>query len=333
MTPINATAPPAGPGLATATRAITNWMPVARWSFAQGLAHAFSRVANSVTPPFVAFLVIAVSWRGSFIVVGALSFAWVIIWVWYFRDNPADHKDITSEELAELSPVALKKNRVRVPVWRLIQRLLPVMLTDFCYGWTLWVCLNWLPSFFRENYGLALESSALFTAGIFLAGIVGDTLGGVISDRILIRTGSLVRARRNLIVAGLVGSMVFFLPVLAFHDLALVSISLTLAFFFMELVIAPLWSVPMDIAPGYSGTASGFMNFGAAVAGIISPWVFGRIIDLSGSWSLPFAFSVALMLLGAVAAFWMRPEKPFVDNPASGTSASRGHEGETCSCN
>jgi len=31
---------------------------------------------------------------------------------------------------------------------------------------------------------------------------------------------------------------------------------------------APIWAVPMDIAPKYSGSASGMMNFGFGVAGI-----------------------------------------------------------------
>jgi MFS family permease len=45
----------------------------------------------------------------------------------------------------------------------------------------------------------------------------------------------------------------------------------------------------MDIAPKYSGSASGMMNFGFGVAGIISPFALGYLIDHTGSWTLPFA--------------------------------------------
>jgi MFS family permease len=290
-----------GPSLAVATRVITNWIEPHRWSFAQGIAHTFSRVANTVTPVFVAALILQVSWRGSFIIVGVMSLVWVAIWFAFFRDHPPG------------KAVNRPKPSLRAPVRALFRRMLPVIMTDFCYGWSLWVCLNWLPLFFRHSYGLSLQSSALFTSGIFLAGIVGDTLGGVVSDRILARTGSVVKARRNLIVGGLAGSMLFFVPVVMLQDLTLVSISLTLAFFSMELVIAPLWAVPMDIAPAYAGTASGFMNFGSAVAGIISPWAFGWIIDTTGSWHLPFAMSAILMLAGMAAAFYMHPERKFLE--------------------
>ena len=290
-----------GPSLAVATRVITNWIEPHRWSFAQGIAHTFSRVANTVTPVFVAALILQVSWRGSFIIVGVMSLVWVAIWFAFFRDHPPG------------KAADRPRQTLRAPVRALFRRMLPVIVTDFCYGWSLWVCLNWLPLFFRHSYGLSLQSSALFTSGIFLAGIVGDTLGGVVSDRILARTGSVVKARRNLIVGGLAGSMLFFVPVVMLQDLTLVSISLTLAFFSMELVIAPLWAVPMDIAPAYAGTASGFMNFGSAVAGIISPWAFGWIIDTTGSWHLPFAMSAILMLAGMAAAFYMHPERKFVE--------------------
>jgi MFS family permease len=306
-----------GPSLAAATRVIINWLPASRWSFAQGIAHSFSRIANSVTPLLVAFLIVKTSWRGSFFVVGALSLIWAVIWILSFRNHPPGCEGRAGNGEPQHRATNTGKHN-RTAMWRLFLRMLPVTITDFCYGWTLWVCLNWLPSFFRQNYGLSLESSALFTSGIFLAGIVGNMLGGIVSDLVLARTGSLVKARRDLIVAGLAGSMTFLIPVLAFHNLTVVAIAMTLAFFSMELVIAPLWATPMDIAPRHAGTAGGFMNFGSAVAGIISPWAFGRIADLTGSWHLPFALSAILMLGGTVSAFWIRPNKPFFDGPMEG---------------
>ena len=74
----------------------------------------------------------------------------------------------------------------------------------------------------------------------------------------------------------------------------------------------------MDIAPRYSGSASGMMNFGFGTAGIISPFVFGYLIDRTGSWTLPFAGSICLLLLGAGLAFRMHPDRPFEVAPEGG---------------
>jgi nitrate/nitrite transporter NarK len=183
------------------------------------------------------------------------------------------------------------------------------MVVYFCYGWTSWLFFTWLPTFFLHGYGLDLKNTAMFASAVFFAGVVGDTVGGLISDRILHRTGNVEAARRNVIMGSLLGAFVFLMPVVFSTNLTLITISLSAAFFMLELTIGPIWSVPMDVAPRYAGTASGLMNAGSAVAGIISPIVFGFVIDRTGNWTLPFAGSACLLLLGAVAAFWIKPQR------------------------
>ena len=258
------------------------------------------------------------TWRGSFAILGCVSLVWVIVWVWYFRDDPAQHKGITHEELDRLPNRGAVASAVRpaVPWKRLTRRMLPVTIVYFCYGWTLWLYLNWLPSFFLHEYELDIRQSALFSSAVFFAGVGGDLLGGVISDSILRRTGDLRKARRDLVIAGFLGSFFFLLPIFATHELTVIVICLGAAFFCAEIVIGPMWSVPMDIAPRYSGTASGLMNTGSALAAVLSPLAFGFIADRTGDWHLPFIGSLGLLLLGAVLAFTMHPEVAFDDTPA-----------------
>ena len=54
----------------------------------------------------------------------------------------------------------------------------------------------------------------------------------------------------------------------------------------------------MDIAPSYAGIAGGLMNTGFGVAGVLSPVVFGALLQLTGSWQVPFVTSVVLLLVG-----------------------------------
>jgi cyanate permease len=37
--------------------------------------------------------------------------------------------------------------------------------------------------------------------------------------------------------------------------------------------------------------------------------VFGIIVDQTGNWTLPFAGSICLQIVGAIATFWMHPER------------------------
>ena len=200
-------------------------------------------------------------------------------------------------------------------------RMLPTTIVYFCYGWTLWLYLTWLPTFFQQGYNLDIKNTVFFSFGVLFAGVVGDTAGGLISDWLLKRTGSFVVARRNVIVASLIGSLLFLIPVLIFTDLTLIAICLSGAFFCLELTIGPIWSVPMDVAPRYAGTASGMMNFGFGIAGLLSPSSFGYLVDRTGSWVVPFIASIFLLLLGAVLALRLRPDRPFAEEPAAVYSA------------
>jgi MFS family permease len=302
-----------GAAFPTATRALASWLPEAQWGFAQGLTHAFARLGNALTPPLIAGLLAYISWRSSFMLLGLASVSWVTLWIWLFRDDPHRHAGMTPAQLSLLQPTGRDGKARSVPWLRLARRMLPVTAVDFCYGWTLWVFLTWIPSFFFQNFHLDLKNSALFSSGVLLAGVIGDTVGGIASDRIYKRTGNLAAARRNVIVVGMLGAFVFLIPVILAKDLTTVALCLSLACFFSELIVAPIWSVPMDIAPRYAGSASGMMNFGFGLAGIVSPVIFGYVVDVTGSWTLPFIGSMMLLLVGAGLAFLMRPDEPFVD--------------------
>jgi MFS family permease len=307
----------------SATRAMSDWTPKGKRAFSQGITHSSARLGNALTPPLVAWLIAVTTWRGSFIILGVVSLGWAIIWSFYFRDDPHAHPDVTPQELKILPDYlsAAAKKKDPVPWLALTRRMLPVTVVYFCYGWTLWLYLAWIPSFFMHSYGLNLASSALFSSGVFFAGVLGDTLGGVLSDRILKKTGSLNQARRNLVVIGFLCSLLAMLPILFLHNIAWVAICLSLAFFFSEFTIGPMWAIPMDIAPRFSGSASGLMNTGSALAAIISPLVFGFVIDKTGNWELPFAGSIGLLLFGSIYAFWMKPQEELVAEALTNAAA------------
>ncbi len=281
----------------TATKAMAIWLPPHKRAFAQGVTHSFARLGNAIAPPLVGYMIVSYGWRMPFYVLGAVSFVWVMWWVFSFRNNPHAHPGMLPSELAELPPVAAAAGRV-IPWAQLVRRILPVTLVDFCYGWTLWVYLTWLPSFLANEWHLPLGKFVWFSSAILFAGVVGDTVGGVLSDTILKRTGNLRIARRFNLVVGLLGSFLLLLPCLFVHNLIVVSVCLSLAFFFLELTNAVLWALPMDIAPSYAGIAGGLMNTGFGVAGVLSPIVFGALLQMTGSWQVPFVTSVVLLLIG-----------------------------------
>ena len=107
---------------------------------------------------------------------------------------------------------------------------------------------------------IAIPSNEAISSAVFFAGVVGDTSGGIISDAILRRKGDPQSARRNVIVGAMVGAGICLGLVFTTANLTLDALFLASGFFCLELVIGPIWSIPMDIAPQYAGTGSGLMN-------------------------------------------------------------------------
>jgi len=292
-----------------ATSAMSRWVAKQKRGFAQGITHAAARVGNAVAPAVIVAVMVAYGWRASFYVCAAISFAWVALWAVTFTEHPTEHPRITGEELAVLPEPKAKRSEVP---WRaLFRRMMPVTIVYFCYGWTLWLFLSWIPQYFLHSHGLDLKKSALFSSSVFFAGVVGDTLGGIVTDKLYERTGSLQRARSGMVAACMLLTLLSLVPLLFTHDLYLCLGCLSAGFFFAEMTIGPMWAIPMDIAPEHSGTASGMMNTGSALAAIISPVIGGMLIDKFGNWELPFVGSMILMGLGVVLAFRMRPETRF----------------------
>jgi sugar phosphate permease len=297
-----------GGAFPTATRAMTSWMPASERGLAQGVVHSAARLGGAATAPVVIATTLAWGWRASFFVLGAISLVWVAAFLVFFRSDPGRDPRVSEGERREIGE-PVRTARRRTPWLPLLARIWPVSLCDFCYGWGLWVFLTWLPSYLQQARGFALASLALYAALPLAAGVVGDTLGGVISDQALRRSGDLRRARTIQLAVCLALATAAIVPAALVGSAILSVLLLALSFFFLELNNAVLWSLPMDIAPEFAGAASGIMNTGFGVAGILSPLVFGWLIDLTG-WQVPFLATAALMLAGAVVALTLvHPER------------------------
>jgi MFS family permease len=301
-----------GATLPAQARAITHWFSREQRGMVQGFTHSFSRLGNAVTPPIVAALMTWLSWRAAFYVIGAVTMVWLVWWIVGFREHP-QHDDDDGGRARAAEPAAPAGP---TPWGALFRRMGPAIFVYFCYGWTAWLFFTWLPTFFLHGNGLDLKSSALFASGVFFAGVVGDTLGGWLCDRIYRKTGNLALSRQGVIVASFVGALVCLVPLAIVHSVGGVALCLSGSFMCLELTIGPIWAVPSDITPTHAGIASGMMNAGSAISGILSPILFGYLVDRTGNWTLPFIGSVAMLLIGIVAALRIRPDRTLAESMA-----------------
>jgi MFS family permease len=315
-----------GATLPAATRALSKWMPIEARGTAIGATHAAGRAGAGTAAPIVALLITWFSWRFSFVAVGILSAVWAAVWWWYFHEDPRRHPGISNAELAALpsaDPATLAGSGP-VPWRRLVPRVTPLMIIYFCQGWTGWLFVTWMPSLLQKNYGLDLKKSSFLFMAMLLCAMFAEFLGGVATDYLLRRTSNLQIARSRLIAVSWVLAVAGLLPAIFVHDLVVGLTGFTVALFFLGFAISPLWTATVDIAPNYAGSSSALMNAAGAVAGILSPVAFAWILDRTGSWTTPFAFSVGLLLFAIVMTHWIRPDRPISDLPRVGQLAVAG---------
>jgi sugar phosphate permease len=325
----------------SATRAMQLWYPRRERGLVQGVTHSASRLGAAIAPPVVVliigggalvlpwsditlFTVPALGWQSSFYVCGAIGLVWAVWWYLSYRDLPEEHGLVNHAELAlirgtgddgAVKPATIEK-KPSVP-WRVLlmsSNMWAIMCAYFTQIYGLYIFLNWLPTYLKEARGFDLTKAGMYAALPLLAGVVGDTVGGVATDWLLHQTGNARLARRSIAVTGLLGCAALMTPAALADDPYMAVWCLTGSLFFLECAVGPAWAVPMDTGGKYSGTVSGLMNMAGNIGAALSPLVFARLVQDYGDWKLPFFLSAALLVAGAaVWAFWLDPDRSCVE--------------------
>jgi len=305
-----------------ASRGMQLWFAASERGRIQGVTHFFSRFAVAITPLTAGSLMVAYGWRTMFFVFGAIGFLWVLAFWWLYRERPEDHPRVNRGELARIRGIepngrikTLTLERQATP-WRRIltspnMRWIALGYCCFFFGTNFY--LTWYPTYLREHRGLSVAALGLWGSIPLLAGMLGDVVGGWLSDSILKRTRKAKLARRGVAAPGFVLAGVFVIPAAMVSDATTSILCLAASFFFLEWVIGPAWAVPMDVGGRFSGTVTGVMNMAGALAASFTAIVYGALFG-AGYWVAPFLVSAAVMLLGALIwLFLIDPDRSVVD--------------------
>lgn len=304
-----------------ASRGMQLWFAPSERGRIQGITHFFSRLAVAITPLVAGSIMLAFGWRVMFYMFAAVGVVWVIVFAATYMDRPEDQPRVNRAELERIrglnpdgSLMELSTGRPAAP-WAAILRspnMWYIALGYCCFFFGTNFYLTWYPTYLREYRHLTVQALGILGSLPLLAGMLGDVVGGSLSDLLLKRTGSARLARRAVAAPGFVLAGVFLIPA-AMTDSAGVSIlCLALSFFFLEFVIGPAWAVPMDVGGQFSGTVTGIMNMAGALAASFTPLVYGGLFD-RGFWVTPFFVSAGVLFAGALIwAFFIDPERSVV---------------------
>jgi sugar phosphate permease len=298
-------------------KAFSNWLPTRERSRAVGIMWLASRWGGAVTPSLVVLVISLVGWRWAFAVFAVPGFIWAILFYRWFRDHPRDHPAVNAAELA-----LVEQNRPRVAPhgatpWSEILRSRTVWLLFvqyFCFGYGWYFYITWLPTYVKEVRGMELQKGALLAGIPLFFGGFACLLSGWLAGR-LARAGLAVpRIRRGLAYIGFGGAAVMLLLSSQIADPVRAMLAMGLASFCLDLVLPICWSTAMDVGGKYAGTVSGTMNMAGQIGGaIVGPTAVGLILQyLNHNWTLTFAISAAVYVLGGLCWAWIDPVTPVI---------------------
>jgi sugar phosphate permease len=305
-----------------ASRGMQLWFAPSERGRIQGITHFFSRFAVAITPLTAGGLMLAYGWRTMFFAFGAIGFIWVVVFLVFYRERPEDHPHVNRAELAQIRGIgadgrvkSLSVSRQDTPWAQILTspNMWWIALGYCCFFFGTNFYLTWYPTYLREHRGISLVALGFWGSIPLIAGMLGDIVGGYLSDLILKRTGRAKLARRAIAAPGFLLAGVFVIPAAMVADATMSIVCLAISFFFLEWVIGPAWAVPMDVGGQFSGTVTGVMNMAGALAASFTAIVYGSLFG-RGYWVAPFLVSAAVMALGAIVwIFLIDPEKSVVE--------------------
>ncbi len=303
-----------------ATRGMQLWFPASERGIVHGVSHSFSRFAIAIVPFIAVSIIAALGWRWIFYLFAAIGLFWSFAFFWLYRDQPEKHPSVNRLELEYIRGCNVEHTaymsqaepeRPKVPWARIFRsrNMWYIAITYGCFYYGTYFYVTWFPDYLLQYRHLSLKTIGVLAALPLVAGMVGDLLGGSLTDGIYKRTGKLKFARRVVAGPAMLASGVCLIPAALTHHSMTAIFCLTASLFFLELVISPAWAVPMDVGGQFSGTVSGLMNMAGALVASVSPIIFGYLVQ-RGEWIAPFFISAGVLLMGAV--FWtflVNPER------------------------
>ena len=286
------------------TRMLSVWMPARERVTAQALMWAFARWGGAVTPP-LAFLAIKLfGWRWAFVHFAAVGVIWCAVFLFWFRDDPAQHRSVNAgeRELLEASRV-LTTHQAGQAHWLTILLTKPVLLLGlqyFCFSYVWYFYITWLPTYLQEGRGQSPARAAGLAVLPLLFGGFGSLATGLAHKRL---------PRRAIAFCGFLATAVLLVVVTRTHAVVPAMLAMGLASFASDLTMPISWDACVEIGGPYCATVAASMNMLGNLAGFVAPVMGGVILTRTqGNWNLVIEVMAGLAVISALCWLYLDPE-------------------------
>lgn len=314
---------------------INRWFPASEKGTAAGVFLAAAKFGPVLVPPLGALIIATLGWHYIFFFCAIPGVFLAALWFFLVANDPSESRYTSAPERALISettstnPADTAKNAAKAAFSenakfkfldaclraRHITRLSTskaVFTSMNIWGLTLGyllmtgiinVILAWLPTYLTNEKHLSLMNVGFIAAAPFIGGVLGNPLGGLLSDRFLGK-----RRKPNILLASLASVVMMYALVFAPNNLVALAFLLFMTGFLLNIgysafTIYPASLTTKEIYP----LAVSVVNTGGQAGGALFPFITGLILDGYG-WNTVFLFlSLSSLLAFVIMALVVEP--------------------------
>lgn len=266
-----------------ATKVVSEWFPARERALATAFFDSGSSIGGALSTFLVLWIYFHWGWRPAFVVPGILGFVWLLAWRRFYYP-PEQHPHISAGELEMLQ----REKRSVEPViptvkmrWRDLLRLPQTWGVIAARAFTdpVWYFVtDWFPLYLFAK-GIDLKSGLVAIWVPFIAADIGNFTGGAASGYLIRKGWPLGRARKAVVVAGGLGTMLL-IPTVFTQELWLITVLFAMATFSYACFSTIANVLPSDLYNSDAvATVSGLSGTGSGIGTILAMKAVGYLSD------------------------------------------------------
>lgn len=299
------------------TTTINNWFPTREKGTASGLFLSAVKFGPVITPIVGAAVITAWGWKEVFLVFAVPGIVLSFFWYFLVANKPSESRYVNQAEIdliaeresgnvvakrADASKaIPLLDKWIRVREEKTLDSTRGILTSWNIYGCTLGYCcqlgissvlLSWIPTYLVTVKKFSIMSMGFVAAAPWVGAVVGNILGGFLSDRLLgkrRKPGMLLSA---LATAGMMLALVNSPSDPVLYAGLIFATGVLLSIGYSAYMVYPMPFVTKEKFP----VANAMVNMGGQLGGAATPFITGLLLDHYG-WDSVFGFMAGISIL------------------------------------
>lgn len=295
---------------------LTRWFTRAERSRANTLLILGNPVTVLWMSAATGYLISAIGWQSAFIIEGAISVVWGVVWLALVRDRPADARWMGIEGRTALESELEREQQGLPHMAGLLAAFRHRNVVRLCINYFFWSLgiygfVLWLPVMIRSGARVAMGTTGLMAAAPYLVAVLLMLAVGYFSDRRARRAPTMMAGRREfvwpfMLLAGFALAGSFFTVNYSF---SLAYLCLIVAGASMYAPYGPFFAMVPELMPrNVAGETIALVNSLGALGAFFGTWFVGLLQTYTGSSKAGFLLMSLSLIVAGLVLIGMKPE-------------------------